>query len=80
MAEVRSGGRNNSKISDYLIALSQAKVGNEARLVITFLWVIMVGDDGGRDAGCRSSRMMSPVTVFVLLAVAGPGVVGGLIP
>lgn len=42
VAEVRNGGRNSSKISDYLIALRQAKVGNEARLVITFLLVIMV--------------------------------------
>lgn len=42
VTEVRSRGRNSHNISDHLVSLSQAKVGNEARLVITFLLVITV--------------------------------------
>lgn len=42
MAEVRSRGRNSRNISDCLISLRQAKMGIEARLVITFLLVITV--------------------------------------
>ena len=40
-AEVRSGNRKSCEISDYLVFLSQAKVGSEARPVITFLLVMM---------------------------------------
>lgn len=40
-AKVRSRGRSSHTSSDYLVSLSQTKVGNEARLVITFLLVIM---------------------------------------
>lgn len=42
LSGVRNGGRNSHTISNYLVSLSQAKVGNEARMVITFLLVIKV--------------------------------------
>lgn len=70
--EVRNGGRNSHTISNYLVSLSQAEVGNEGRMVITFLLVMKA-----MLAAAGSSKVMSPVMVSVSPMVAVGGGLGG---